>query len=184
MKKEIEFGELFNYFPTPVVLVTSKDNDKENVVTLAWVGIVCSKPATVSISIRPHRFSNKIIKKSKEFVINIPGEKMLKKVDLAGTVSGKDIDKFRDVWFVKEFSKEADASRIAETGISIECKVKKVIKLGTHDMFIAEVKSISVDEDLLKDGKIDFSKLRPIVLLGREYWSLGNKIGEYGFSRK
>ncbi len=181
MKKQIEFSQLFNYFPVPVVLISSR-GEKDNVMAAAWFGIVCSEPATVAVAIRPGRYSNEIIKKSREFVVNIPPEGLLEKVDLAGTVSGKGIDKFKEIGLTTEKGAKVNAPLIRECKINIECRVKKVIPLGTHDLFIAEVEAIHAAEELLKNGEVDFSELKPVVLLNNEYWALREKLAEYGFS--
>jgi flavin reductase (DIM6/NTAB) family NADH-FMN oxidoreductase RutF len=185
MKKQVKLEQLINLFPCPVVLVSSKLKEKENVLTLAWVGIVCSVPPTISISIRPQRFSHGLIKKTKQFVLNVPSKELLEKVDKAGSISGKGIDKFEKFGLEKEKGFVVDAAMLKECPISLECKVKKTIPLGSHDLFIAEIVSANVDESLLgENNQIDFAKLQPIVLLGREYRSLGEKLAEYGYSAR
>lgn len=184
MKKQIKFDQLFNYFPVPVVLISSKAGKKENAMAAAWCGIVCSLPATVAVAIRPHRHSSQIIKKSKEFVINVPSENLLEKVDLIGTISGKEEDKFKETGLTTEKGASVATPLIKECTINLECKVKQIIPLGTHDVFIAEVEAIHADEECLKNGEIDFSLLKPLVLLDREYWALREKLSKYGFSRE
>jgi flavin reductase (DIM6/NTAB) family NADH-FMN oxidoreductase RutF len=184
MKKEISFGQLVNFFPAPVVLVTAKSAEKENVVTIAWCGIVCSQPPMLSISVRPSRYSSELIKNSGEFVVNIPSEKLLEEVDKAGTVSGRDKDKFELLNLKKEQAKKVSAPIIADCSIALECKLKQTVSLGTHDCFIAEIVCVQADSKIVMENKVDFFKLKPLVLLGPEYWNLGEKLEDYGFSKK
>lgn len=183
MKKQIELGQLANLFPAPVVLVTSKRGEKENVVTIAWCGVVCSQPPTISISVRPGRYSSELIKGSNEFVVNIPNEKMLAEIDKIGNISGKDVNKFELLGLKKEKAEKVTAPVLADCPIVLECRVKQVIPLGTHDCFIGEVLSARVEEKIMSEKGVDFYRLKPVVLLGPEYWSLGGKIEDYGFSK-
>jgi len=184
MKKQVEFGQLANLFPAPVVLVTSKLGEKENVLAIAWCGVVCSMPPLISISVRPGRYSNELIKKSNEFVVNVPSEKMLEEIDKVGAVSGKEVNKFELFGLKREKAEKVQAPVLADCLVALECRVKQTLSLGTHDCFIAEIVSARADEKVLSNGEIDFFKLKPIVLLHSEYWNLGEKIEEYGFSKK
>ncbi len=172
-------------YPAPVVLVSSVDQStkKANIITIAWCGVVCSAPPLLSVSIRPGRFSHKLIKDTGDFVVNIPSKEMLMKVDLCGVRSGRDIDKFKACNFTASPSSKVTSPRIEECPVNIECKLKHVINLGAHDMFIGEVVSVHVDERIVdKDGNIDYKKAKPFVYNHGEYWDLGEKIGSYGFS--
>lgn len=172
-------------YPVPVVLVSSGDNNRANIITVAWCGVVCSKPPLLSISIRPSRYSHKIISRVRDFVINIPGEDLLDKADFCGIASGGSTDKFKACGFTKLDSEEISSPGIEECPVNIECMVIRDIKLGAHDMFIGEVAAVHVDADLLdEDGGIDYKKARPIVYNLGEYWNLGKKIGHHGFSSK
>ena len=158
MKKSI--GKPERLYPNPVVMVSCSDGTKDNIITLAWVGTVCSNPPMISISIRPSRYSHEFISASMEFVINIPEEKMLKACDFCGTNSGRDIDKFKKLDLTKEKGFIVNAPLIKECPINIECKVRQIIHLGTHDMFIGEVLSVNADEEIIySDNDIDFEKV-------------------------
>lgn len=169
MKKSI--GKPERLYPNPVVMVSCSDGTKDNIITLAWVGTVCSNPPMISISIRPSRYSNELISASMEFVINIPEEKMLKACDFCGTNSGRDIDKFKKLDLTKEKGFIVNAPLIKECPINIECKVRQIIHLGTHDMFIGEVLSVNADEEIIySDNDIDFEKVNAVSYLMNHYF--------------
>jgi flavin reductase (DIM6/NTAB) family NADH-FMN oxidoreductase RutF len=185
MKKEFDPEQLNHLFPSPVVLVSCSDGTKDNIITIAWCGIVSSHPPTLSISIRPSRHSYSIIKQSKEFVVNIPSEKILKETDACGVLSGKEIDKFSLLKLSKEKSLKIKASALSDCLISLECKVKQILNLGSHDCFIAEIVCVRVDESLLREKEINLKKLSPFILINKQYWNLNKKIGDYGlYTRK
>lgn len=173
-------------FPCPVVLVTCVDsNGMPNIITLAWNGIACSDPPTLSLGIRPHRYSYKLIEASGEFVVNIPTEEILRATDFCGMVSGKNVDKFSASGLTPESSEKVKPPLIRECPVNIECEVKKKVSIGVHDLFLGQVVCVHVDqENLDKDGGIDFSKISPIVYNQGEYWSLHKKKGLHGFSKK
>lgn len=173
-------------FPCPVVLVTCVDfNGKPNIITLAWAGTLCSDPPTIGLGIRPKRHSYNLIDNSREFVVNIPDKAILKEVDLCGIVSGRYVDKFAETRFVPEPAEKVKPPLIRECPVNIECIVKNKIPLGTHDLFLGEVICVHVDQDILNiKGEIDFGKVAPFAYNKGEYWSLGKKIGEYGFSKE
>jgi flavin reductase (DIM6/NTAB) family NADH-FMN oxidoreductase RutF len=172
-------------YPVPVVLVSCGNRDKANIITIAWCGVVCSKPPLLSISIRPSRYSSGIIKAGGDFVINIPTENMLKETDICGTVSGAGKDKFELCGFTKADPSIVNSPMIQECPTNIECKVAKILSLGAHDMFIGEVVKVHRDRSVLdKEGNMDYSKAAPIIFNQGEYWSLGKRIGRYGFSAK
>jgi flavin reductase (DIM6/NTAB) family NADH-FMN oxidoreductase RutF len=158
MKKSI--GARERLYPNPVVMVSCSNGNTDNIITLAWVGTVCSNPPMVSISIRPSRYSHEIITASKELVINIPDAKMTEACDFCGTHSGRDIDKFKALNLTKEKGFTVNTPLIKECPVNIECKVSKVINLGTHDMFIGEVVSTDADAEVIfSDGEIDYEKI-------------------------
>jgi len=173
-------------FPSPVILVTCADSSgKTNIITLAWTGIACSDPPTISISIRPHRHSNKIIEESGEFVVNIPTIEILEETDFCGIVSGKEMDKFSETQLTQEPAEKVRPPLIKECPINIECILKKKIPLGVHDMFLGEVIRVHIEQEILnKNGKIDFTKISPVAYNQGEYWSLNKKIGVHGFSAR
>jgi flavin reductase (DIM6/NTAB) family NADH-FMN oxidoreductase RutF len=152
--KEREKG-ISDLYPNPVVLVSTEYDGKESIITLGWVGTICSNPPMVSISIRPSRFSHNLVKKSREFVINIPTTKMLEQIEICGTQSGKNTDKWKKCSFTKQPSDTISVPVIAECPVNMECKVTQIISLGSHDMFIAEVMKIQRDTNWDKmDGQM------------------------------
>lgn len=172
-------------YPVPVVLVSclDRDNQSANIITIAWCGVACSKPPLLTISIRPSRLSHEIINKTGDFTVNIPTEGIIKNVDICGIRSGREIDKFKICSFTQVSSSKIYSPMIKECPVNIECKLKDVVRLGTHDMFIGEVVSVHADSDIIdQKGRIDYSKARPLVYNQGEYWNLGKKIGHYGFS--
>jgi flavin reductase (DIM6/NTAB) family NADH-FMN oxidoreductase RutF len=172
-------------YPVPVVLVSCGGTGDANIITIAWCGVVCSKPPLLSVSIRPSRHSHEIISATKDFVINIPSEDILKEADLCGIVSGRDKDKFSLCKFTKVPASKISSPMIEECPVNIECKVRNIIPLGAHDMFIGEVVAFHADNSVLgKDGHIDYRKAKPFVYNQGEYWNLGKVIGNYGFSGK
>lgn len=183
---KVEFPPSEALYPAPVVLVscTDKNRKKDNIITIAWCGVACSKPPLLSVSIRPSRHSHKLISDAGNFVINIPTKDLLKRVDLCGMRSGKDVDKFALAGFTKVPSKKVSSPMIDECPVNIECVLKKSIGLGAHDMFIGEVVAVHIDSGILDNEreKIDFKKARPFVYNHGEYWDLGEKIGSYGCS--
>lgn len=173
-------------YPIPAVMVSCGiPGEKPNIITVAWTGTVCSDPAMVYISVRPERYSYDIIKKTGEFVINLTTERLAKITDLCGVKSGRDIDKFREYGLTAVKSKHVSAPSIGESPVNIECRVKQVIPLGSHDMFIAEVRGVTVDADYMdENGRFDLAKTRPLVYSHGEYFAQGHFIGKFGFSVK
>ena len=173
-------------YPLPVVMVTVRDKKGQaNIITVAWVGTVCTNPPMVSISVRPERYSHKILAETKEFVINLTTEKLTWATDYCGVKSGRDIDKFKVTGLTALPGKEVKAPLIGEAPVNIECKVKEIRHLGSHDMFIAEVVAVHADEAYMDErGKFDLSKARPIVYSHGEYYALGKRCGTFGYSVK
>lgn len=171
-------------YPVPVVLVSCVDvGRRANVITLAWVGTVCSQPPMLSISIRPQRHSYSLVKRSGEFVVNIPPLSLLQKTDQAGIISGREMDKFVALGLTPLKAQHVAAPLIAECPLNIECVVRHSILLGTHEMFVGEVLAVHADEAILdENNKIDFEKASPFCFNLGEYWSLKEKVGTYGFS--
>jgi flavin reductase (DIM6/NTAB) family NADH-FMN oxidoreductase RutF len=171
--------------PVPVVLITSKNTSgKTNVFTVGWTGTINTKPPMLYISIRPERLSYEYIKETMEFVVNLPSSDLVKKVDYCGVKSGKKNDKIAEMNFTLKDGQNTSVPYIDECPVNIECKVKDIIPLGTHDMFIAEVVGSHVNEDLLDDkGKIHFENANMMSYCHGEYFPLAKKpIGSFGFS--
>jgi flavin reductase (DIM6/NTAB) family NADH-FMN oxidoreductase RutF len=164
--------------PCPVVLL-SVGTENPNIITLSWVANVCSKPPTVVVGIRPERYSYDMVKDAGEFVLNIPSRDLLNASVFAGTKSGRDHDKFAECSLTPIPASKVKASMIKECPINIECKTKQILSLGAHDLFIAEVLSVHIDEEALNEkGRFDASKapLFTYLPLNGQYWSLGEKI--------
>jgi flavin reductase (DIM6/NTAB) family NADH-FMN oxidoreductase RutF len=173
-------------YPIPAVIVSCGILPKEhNLITVAWTGTVCSDPVMISISIRPNRFSYKIIKEAGEFVVNLTNEALLKETDFCGVRSGRDVDKWAVLKLQKASSQNLATPQIAKAPISLECKTKQVLTLGSHDCFIAEVVGVSVQGNLInKNGSFDLEKAKLIAYSHGAYYSLGHKLGSFGFSVK
>ncbi len=172
-------------YPLPAVLVTSGDMDDSNVFTVAWTGTICTDPAMVYISVRPERYSyNKIIEKG-EFVINLTTKQLAYATDFAGVRSGKDLNKFEALNLTKERGNEVSCPLIKESPVNIECKVVEVKELGSHNMIIANVLCVDVDDRFLNsDGKFCLEKCELIAYSHGEYFELGKVLGKFGFSVK
>jgi flavin reductase (DIM6/NTAB) family NADH-FMN oxidoreductase RutF len=184
-KKEIEPKILF--FPNPVVLVTSQGlESKPNIITIAWTGVVNSRPPMIGIAIQPIRYSHGLIRQSGEFGVNIPHSDLLRAIDYCGFVSGKDADKFAATGLTPLSARKIRAPLIKECPVNLECVLRHFITLGMHDLFIGEIVNIQVDEQVL-DGKgdLDSSLLKPVTYFPQpaDYWSLGHKIGVRGFTQ-
>ena len=171
--------------PVPVVMVTSRNSEgKDNVFTVAWTGTVCTKPPMLSISIRPERLSYEYIKESMEFTVNLPTRKLTRETDFCGVRSGRVVDKISEMKFTMKEGKEINTPYIDECPVNIECKVKSIIPLGTHDLFIAEVLCSHIDEKLIdENGKIHFEWANLITYSHGEYFPVPKTaIGSFGYS--
>lgn len=171
--------------PVPVVMVTSRGKDgKDNVFTVGWVGTVCTKPPMLSISVRPERLSHKYISETMEFTVNMPTSKLTKAVDYVGVRSGKTVDKIKEMNFTMKEGTNVSSPYIDECPVSIECKVKTVLQLGTHDCFIAEVVGSHVNKNLFDEkGKIHLEKADLISYCHGEYFKMDtNPLGSFGYS--
>ena len=171
--------------PVPVVMVTSRGKDgKDNVFTVGWVGTVCTKPPMLSISVRPERLSHKYISETMEFTVNMPTSKLTKAVDYVGVRSGKTADKIKEMNFTMKEGTNVSSPYIDECPVSIECKVKTVLQLGTHDCFIAEVVGSHVNKNLFDEkGKIHLEKADLISYCHGEYFKMDtNPLGSFGYS--
>ena len=183
MEAKVGFGKAQILYPTPVVLVGSAHEELgANLMTVAWTGVDCSEPPVVHVSIRPSRFSHRLIKESGCFTVNIPTRELVRQVDLCGIVSGRDGDKFARSGLTPVKAEAVAAPLVAECPVNLECRVLKVIPLGVHDMFIGEVVARHADASIVKKGRVAFERLPLIVYVNNEYWSLGERIGSHGFS--
>ena len=182
MSKEIwKAGTIL--YPVPVVMVSCGDMEKSNIVTAAWAGTVNTDPAMAYISLRPSRYSHEIISRTGEFVINVTTEQLAYATDWCGVKSGRDVDKFAEMKLTKEKAAHLNCPVIAESPINIECRVKQVIPLGSHDMFLAEVVGCMADTEYMdENGRFDFAASKPICYSHGEYYGLGKYFGKFGYS--
>lgn len=171
-------------YPVPAVMVScQRPGEKPNIITVAWAGTVCSTPAMVSISVRPNRYSYDILKETGEFVINLVTEDLVRACDYCGVRSGKDVDKYKEMNLTPSESFSVEAPGIAQSPVNLECKVKQVIELGTHAMFVAEVTGVVIEDDLLdENGKFHLNDADLTVYSHGEYYGLGDKLGTFGYS--
>lgn len=169
--------------PLPPVMVSCGDMEKSNIITVAWTGIINTIPPKTYISVRPSRHSYNIIKESGEFVLNLTPSKLIRSADYCGIYTGAKVDKFAKCGLTKEKSSGVSCPLIAECPLSLECKVTEVVELGTHDMFMADIVAVNVDDTLIdKNGKLDLGRAGLAAFAHGEYFELGKKIGRFGFS--
>lgn len=169
--------------PLPAVMVSCGTIKQANVLTVAWTGIINTHPAMTYISVRPSRHSYNIIKETGEFVINLTTSKLVHETDFCGVRSGKDLDKIKKCNLHLEEANVISAPIISESPLSLECRVKEVKQLGSHDMFIAEIVSVSVDGRYIDSkGKINLQQSGLMAYSHGEYFSLGRKLGSFGYS--
>lgn len=170
-------------YPVPAVMVSCGTMEEKNIITVAWTGTINSDPAMTYVSIRPSRHSYEIIKEQGEFVINLVTERLAYACDYCGVKSGRDIDKFAELKLTAKKGEKVDAPIIYESPVNIECKVKQILPLGTHDMFLAEVVSVQVSDQYLDEtGKFHFDRAKPICYSHGAYYALGKPLGTFGYS--
>lgn len=171
--------------PVPPALISCSHEGKDNLITIAWTGILNSEPAKTYISVRPERHSHKMIKESGEFVINLPSQHIVRSIDFCGVRSGKNTDKFKACKLTKENASVVSCPMVAESPVSIECKVTDIIPLGSHDMFMADIVAVNIDERYIDDkGKFHIEKCALAAYAHGQYFALGKKIGSFGYSVK
>lgn len=169
--------------PEPPVLVSCGSMEASNLITIGWTGTICTQPSMVSISVRPERYSYQLIKDSGEFVINLPTRKLVRAVDWCGVKSGRDYDKFAEMKLTPLPASTVSCPILAESPVNLECQVTQVIPLGSHDLFLAKVTAVDVDEALLDEkGKLCLERADLIVYSHGEYFSLGKQLGTFGYS--
>ena len=171
--------------PLPPVMVScgNSETGETNIITVAWTGIINTKPPKTYISVRKSRHSHHIIKESGEFVLNLTTEALVKSADYCGIYTGKKVDKFEKCKLTRGGASSVSCPTIEESPMSIECRVTDVIEMESHDMFLADIVGISVDESLLdKNGRLCLSRAGLCAFAHGEYFSLGKKLGDFGFS--
>lgn len=171
-------------YPLPAVMVSCQGNDeKPNIITVAWAGTICTNPPMLSISVRPERYSYHMIEESGEFVVNLTTEQLVHATDFCGVRSGRDVDKFNECHLTHLPSKEIKAPGIAESPVNIECKVREIKPLGSHTMFLADVVNVTIDDDFMDEkGKFDLNGTGLVTYSHGEYFLLGKKLGTFGYS--
>ncbi|EET15076.2 flavin reductase-like protein [Bacteroides sp. 4_3_47FAA] len=183
MKQDWKPGTMI--YPLPALLVSCGSTEEEyNIITVAWAGTICTNPAMCYISVRPERHSYPILKRNMEFVINLTTKSMAFATDWCGVRSGKDYNKFEEMKLTPGKAKIVSAPIIEESPLCIECRVKEIISLGSHDMFIADVVNVKADDKYLnaETGKSELSEANPLVYVHGGYFELGPKIGKFGWS--
>lgn len=171
--------------PVPAVLVSCGTMEKPTALTIAWTGIISSDPAKTYISVRPERNSYKIIKESREFVINMMPSTLVRSVDYCGIKTGRTEDKLAKMKLIPMESNTVSAPQIAQAPLSMECRVTEILPQGSHDMFIAEITSVNIDKSLIDEkGKLHIERAGLMTYAHGTYFALGKKIGTFGFSVK
>ncbi len=182
MKRELKKGTLLA--PVPAVMVSCGTLEAPNIITIGWCGTTNTIPPKTYISIRPERHSYEIIKQSGEFVINLVPRTLARQADICGMYTGKKVDKFKKCNLTPSKSVHIDAPTIEECPINIECKVTNIIPLGSHDMFLADIVGVRVNEDLMEGEKLCINRAHLCAYAHGEYYELGKRIGKFGFSVK
>lgn len=174
-------------YPLPAVMVSCGDTPENyNIITIAWTGTVCSDPPMCYISVRPERHSHELIERTGEFVINLTTEALAQATDWCGVRSGRDFNKFRQMHLTPEPAQVVKAPLIAESPLNIECRVRDISRLGSHDMFLADVVAINAEESLIdkSTGAFQLNHTQPLAYSHGKYYGLGEKLGGFGFSVK
>lgn len=185
MEKEIwKPGNML--YPLPAVMVScQREGERPNIITVAWTGTICTNPAMAYISVRPERYSYDIIKASGDFVINLSVRRLVKAVDYCGVRSGRDVDKFKEMKLTPGACECVKAPLIMECPVNIECRVAQMKELGSHHMFLASVERVHIASEYMDDkGRFDLNRSGLIVYSHGEYYSLGEKLGSFGYSVK
>ena len=170
-------------YPLPPCLITCGPADRPNIITLAWVGTLCSEPPIIGVSIRPSRYSHALVKVAGEFAVNVPTAEMVRAVDWCGNVSGHSEDKFKAMGLTAVPTQVIHTAAIKECPLTIECRVTQTLHLGTHELFLGKVVAVQVDEAILDArGEIDLSKANPLAYGGHAYWTLGQFVERQGYT--
>lgn len=172
-------------YPVPAVMVSCGDKEGgRNIITVAWAGTICSDPAMVSISVRPERYSYNMIRESGEFVINLTTKDLVYATDWCGVRSGRDVDKWKEMNLTPTYEgKLSYAPAIAESPVNLECKVKDVLELGSHHMFLGEIEQVMISEQYMNEsGKFELNQTGLVTYSHGEYFLLGEKLGKFGYS--
>lgn len=171
-------------YPLPAVMVSVADREgRDNIITVAWAGTICTNPPMLSISVRPERYSYHMLKETMEFVVNLTTEQLCYATDYCGVRSGKEVDKFKEMKLTRQKASKVKVPMIKESPVNIECRVRKIEELGSHHMFIADVVAVHADEAYLdENNRFDLSLAKPLVYSHGEYYAMGKKLGKFGYS--
>ena len=171
-------------YPLPAVMVSVRDlKGKDNIITVAWTGTICTNPPMAYISVRPERYSYNMLKESGSFVINLTTRDLVWATDYCGVTSGRDVDKFEKCHLTKEEATQIDAPMIKESPVNIECKVRTIEELGSHHLFLADVVAVHADEAYMDEtGRFMLEKANPIAYSHGKYYELGEQLGTFGYS--
>ncbi len=182
--EKVQFKPGNMLYPLPAVMVSCCDEKgNNNIITVAWCGTVCTNPPMVSVSIRPERYSYELIKNTKEFVINLTTEELVKACDYCGVRSGRDVDKFKEMHLTPVKGTQVNAPIIEESPVNIECRLREIISLGSHDMFLADVVAVNVSKQFFaENGKFELNEAKPVVYSHGQYYGIGNLLGSFGYS--
>ena len=182
MKQEFKGCEMLS--PVPAVMASLGEGDEANIITIAWTGIINSRPPMTYISVRKERHSHDILMKTGEFVINLTTEAILKQTDWCGVRSGRDFDKWKETGLTKEPASVVKCPMIAESPVNLECRVTEVKELGSHDMFMAEIVKVHVDDSIIdEDGHFDVVRAGLLAYIHGHYYTVNRKpLGRFGFS--
>ena len=181
---KIDFKPGNMLYPLPAVLVTVRDKEgRDNMITIAWAGTACTNPPMLYISVRQERYSYKALRETGEFVVNLTTKDMAKAVDYCGVRSGKDVDKFKQTGLQKGEASKVNVSVIEDSPVNIECKVRELLELGSHHMFLADVVHVTVDDRYMDEkGTFHLERANPIVYSHGTYFDIGNSLGTFGYS--
>lgn len=173
-------------YPLPAVMVSCmRQGEKPNIITVAWAGTVCTNPPMLSISVRPSRYSYDIIKDTGEFVVNLVTKDLVRAADYCGVRSGREEDKFKSMDLTPQESCHVTCPGIAESPVNIECRVSQIIPLGSHDLFLADVLGVTIEDKYLDEkGKFELNQSGLVTYSHGEYFLLGEKLGSFGYSVK
>lgn len=181
MKQKWKPGNMI--YPVPAVMVSCGERESSNIITVAWTGTICTNPPMTYISLRPSRYSYQLIQETGYFVINLTTKKIVRATDYCGVKSGRDHDKFKETKLTPSFDNETGCPMIAESPVNIECRVKEISHLGSHDMFIADILNVYVDETYIDDtGRFHLNKTDLIAYSHGTYLTLGEELGTFGYS--
>lgn len=171
-------------YPLPAVLVSCSDKKgNDNILTIAWTGTTCSDPPMLSVSVRPERYSSHMIEETGEFAVNLTTKELVRATDFCGVRSGRDVDKWKEMHLTREKADVVGAPLIKESPVNIECVVAEKKNLGSHIMYQAKIVAVHVDEKYLNEkNKFCLEDAKPIVYSHGSYYSLGEKLGTFGYS--